>query len=643
LYYPLDSWFIKASSARERMMELNDTINWKPESTGTKRFGNWLENLQDWNLSRSRYWGIPLPIWRSEDGVEELCIGSIEELSNEIEVANGKLSLKQVVPQDLHRPYIDDVVLWKNGKKLVREADLIDVWFDSGSMPYAQWHYPFENKEKFESNYPADFIAEGVDQTRGWFYTLHAIGTMVFDSVAYKNVVSNGLVLDKDGQKMSKRLGNAVDPFTTIDQYGADATRWYMLTNAAPWDNLKFDEKGIEEVRRKFFGTLYNTYGFFSLYANVDGWDGSDAPAAHTDIDRWLQSRMNSLLRDVRAAYEAFEPMTAGRLIQSFVTDQLSNWYVRLNRKRFWRGELTDDKKAAYYVLKQALGLTAQLMAPIAPFYAERLYRDLGFGESVHLSLLPEVNTTLIDESLEQRMDYAQRISSLGFSLRKVGDRRVRQPLAKLLIPVLDADFEKQVKQIEHLILQELNVKGIEYVSGDALSKTIKPNFRVLGKKVGKQMKAAAAIINQLDADAISNLESAGEYVFDLEGTPFTLTPEDVEIAAQDIPGWSIASDGPLTVALDLTLTPALEMEGLARELVNRIQNLRKDAGLEVTDRIIVDISENEKVASALTAHQTYVTSEVLADAVNVKAGVTGALTDLGGEVGEVQMALQKV
>ncbi len=643
LYYPLDSWFIKASSVRERMMELNDTINWKPESTGTKRFGNWLENVQDWNLSRSRYWGIPLPIWRSEDGEEEICIGSIEELSKEIEIANTQLFLTQEVPKDLHRPYIDDVILFKNGKRLVREADLIDVWFDSGSMPYAQWHYPFENKEKFDSNYPANFIAEGVDQTRGWFYTLHAIGTMVFDSVAYKNVVSNGLVLDKEGQKMSKRLGNAVDPFITIDKYGADATRWYMLTNAAPWDNLKFDEKGIEEVRRKFFGTLYNTYGFFSLYANVDGWDGSDAAESHTDIDRWLLSRMNSLLRDVKAAYEAFEPMTAGRLVQSFVTDQLSNWYVRLNRKRFWRGELTDDKKAAYYVLKQALGLTAQLMAPIAPFYADRLYRDLGFGESVHLSLLPEVDTSLIDESLEQRMDYAQRISSLGFSLRKTGDRRVRQPLAKLLLPVLDADFEKQVKQVEGLILQELNVKETEYVSGDALSKTIKPNFRVLGKKVGKQMKAAASIINQLEADAISNLESTGEHTIDLEGTPFTLTREDVDIAAKDIPGWSIASDGALTVALDLTLTPELEMEGLARELVNRIQNLRKDAGLEVTDRIRVSLSENEKVAGALSAHESYIASEVLADSVTLEAGVLGTATDLGSDVGEVHIKLESV
>jgi len=406
---------------------------------------------------------------------------------------------------------------------------------------------------------------------------------------------------------------------------------------------LKFDEKGIEEVRRKFFGTLYNTYGFFSLYANVDGWDGSDAPASHTDIDRWLLSRMNSLLRDVKAAYEAFEPMTAGRLVQSFVTDQLSNWYVRLNRKRFWRGELTDDKKAAYYVLKQALGLTAQLMAPIAPFYADRLYTDLSFGESVHLSLLPEVDASLIDEALEQRMDYAQRISSLGFSLRKTGDRRVRQPLAKLLLPILDADFEKQVKQVEELILQELNVKETEYVSGDALSKTIKPNFRVLGKKVGKQMKAAAAIINQLDADAITALESTGEHTIDLEGTPFTLTREDVDIAAKDIPGWSIASDGALTVALDLTLTPELEIEGLARELVNRIQNLRKEAGLEVTDRITVELSDNEQLAKALVAHEAYISSEVLADAISIKAGVTGTATDLGANVGEVILKVEKV
>ena len=647
LYYPLDSWFIKASSAKERLMALNDTINWKPKSTGEGRFGKWLENLQDWNLSRSRYWGIPLPIWRSEDGEEEICIGSVEELSEAIAVANDKLSLKQVTPEDLHRPYIDEVVLWKNGKRLTRELDLIDVWFDSGSMPYAQWGFPHAagSEEALKRNFPADFIAEGVDQTRGWFYTLHAIATLVFDQVAYKNVVSNGLVLDKNGQKMSKRLGNAVDPFATIDKYGADATRWYMLTNAAPWDNLKFDEAGIGEVQRKFFGTLYNTYGFFALYANVDGWvaaGDSASGAADVQIDKWLRSRMNSVLRDVRAAYDNFEPMTAGRIVQDFVTAELSNWWVRLNRKRFWRGELTDDKRAAYAVLHEALSLVAQLMAPIAPFYAERLWADLGHADSVHLSLLREPDAHRIDEALEQRMEYAQRIVSLGFSLRKAGNVRVRQPLSKLLIPVLDATFEAQLKQVEDLILQELNVKSIEYVGGDALSKTIKPNFRVLGKKVGKQMKLAAAAITALDATAIATLERDGQYDIDLDGTSYTLTTEDVDIQAADIPGWEIASDGPLTVALDLTLTPALEQEGLARELVNRIQNLRKAAGLEVTDRIQVTLSPNDALAAAVAVHGDYVRSEVLADQISTDDSARGTEEDFG-EAGVVQVGVERV
>ena len=680
LYYPLDSWFIRASAAKERMAQLNQTINWKPASTGTGRFGNWLDNLQDWNLSRSRYWGIPLPIWRSACGTEELCISSVAQLSEAIKVANEQLSLKQAVPQDLHRPFIDEVVLWQNGKELRREADLIDVWFDSGAMPYAQWHYPFANKEVFARNYPADFIAEGVDQTRGWFYTLHAIATLVFDQVAYKNVVSNGLVLDKDGQKMSKRLGNAVDPFATIDKYGADAVRWYMMTNAAPWDNLKFDEEGIGEVTRKFFGTLSNTYGFFALYANVDGWRGAEAstsvrlssddkipsagataagsdqvgpPNATAEIDAWLRSRMNSLLRDVRAAYDAYEPMTAGRLIQDFVVDEFSNWWVRLNRKRFWRGQLSDDKRAAFAVLHEALSLVAQLMAPIAPFYAERLYSDLGFGESltsgqdkssngrpqsVHLSMLPTVNEALIDTALEERMSYAQRISSLGFSLRKGAGIKVRQPLGKMLIPVLDDSFRQQLAGVEDLILQELNVKSIEYVSGEALFKTIKPNFRVLGKKVGKDMKAAAAAIAELDAEAIQQLESEGQLTININGELYTLEREDVEIAAQDIPGWSIASDGKLTVALDLTLTPELESEGLARELINRIQNLRKNGGLEVTDRIEVQVAPNERLATALAAHEAYVMSEVLADSLTFRAGTEGSAEDFGEGVGVVQV-----
>ncbi len=664
LYYPLDSWFIRASAVKQRMSELNETINWKPASTGTGRFGNWLDNLQDWNLSRSRYWGIPLPIWRSECGTVERCITSIADLAEAIDEANVQLSLKQSVPADLHRPFIDEVVLYKDGKELRREADLIDVWFDSGAMPYAQWHYPFENKEVFERNFPADFIAEGVDQTRGWFYTLHAIATMVFDSVAFKNVLSNGLVLDKNGQKMSKRLGNAVDPFATIDAYGADAVRWYMMTNAAPWDNLKFDEAGIQEVTRKFFGTLYNTYGFFALYANVDAWEATGqrrAPGAATgpqraqrgagsaegdsEIDAWLRSRMNSLLRDVRAAYDDFEPMTAGRLVQDFVVDELSNWWVRLNRKRFWRGGLTEDKRAAYQVLHEALALVAQLMAPIAPFYAERLWGDLGFGESVHLSLLPEPDVETIDTALEERMNYAQRIASLGFSLRKGANVRVRQPLAKMLVPVLDPAFLKQVELVEDLILQELNVKQIEYVSGDALSKTIKPNFRVLGKKVGKQMKAVAELIQNFDPSTIQQLERDGEHVIYIEdvGVAFTLTLEDVEISARDIPGWSIASDGALTVALDLTLTPELEREGLARELVNRIQNLRKNSGLEVTDRIKVTLAENDSLSAAIHAHGAYVRSEVLADEIFFgDATVAGSEEDFG-DVGVVKLSLEQV
>ena len=650
LYYPLDSWFIKASAAKERMRALNDAINWKPERTGTGRFGKWLENLQDWNLSRSRYWGIPLPIWRSECGTVEVCIGSVAELRHAIEEANAELSLKQEVPADLHRPYIDEVVLYKDGKELRREADLIDVWFDSGAMPYAQWGYPHAegSEAAFRRNFPADFIAEGVDQTRGWFYTLHAIATMAFDSVAYKNVVSNGLVLDKEGRKMSKRLGNAVDPFATIDEHGADAVRWYLMTNAAPWDNLKFDDAGIQEVKRKFFGTLYNTYGFFSLYANVDGFSASGSgPAALTsggvEIDRWLRSRMNSVLRDVRAAYDDFEPMTAGRLVQDFVTDELSNWWVRLNRKRFWRGEgLSDDKRAAYAVLHEALALAAQLMAPIAPFYAERLYGDLGFRDSVHLSLLPEADEGAIDEALEERMGYAQRVVSLGFSLRKAANLRVRQPLAKLLIPVLDEGFEAQLRRVEDLILRELNVKAVEYVGGDALSKTIKPNFRVLGKKVGKRMKSAAAAIARMDQGAIAALETTGAYEIDLAGEAYALAREDVDIQAADIPGWEIASDGPFTVALDLTLTPDLEREGLARELVNRIQNLRKAAGLTVTDRIAVTLSQNEALAAAVGAHGAYVRSEVLADALDFAAGVDGGTEEDFGAAGVTRVAVAR-
>ncbi|MEM9259609.1 MAG: isoleucine--tRNA ligase, partial [Bacteroidota bacterium] len=584
LYYPLDSWFIKASAVKERMAELNATINWQPEATGTGRFGKWLENLQDWNLSRSRYWGIPLPIWRSEDGEEERCVGSLAELNELVQQANEQLGLEQTVPQDLHRPYIDEVVLWKNGKKLVRELDLIDVWFDSGSMPYAQWHYPFENKDEFARKFPADFIAEGVDQTRGWFYTLHAIATMVFDSVAFKNVVSNGLVLDKDGKKMSKRLGNAADPFLTIETHGADATRWYMLNNSDPWDNLKFDEAGISDVRRRFFGTLFNTYGFFALYANIDKYDvATDKPVAAkdlTEIDRWIISRLNTLTKEVSAHYAAYDATPATRAIESFVNDELSNWYVRQCRRRFWRGDMTTDKRAAYQTLHQCLVRVSQLMCPVAPFFADWLYQNLAPAAapaSVHLSLLPEANERLIDQDLETRMSYAQRLSSLALSLRKGEQIRVRQPLQKILVPALDEDFQRRVEAVADIIKGEVNLKEVEFLTDDDfLKKTIKPNFRVLGKKVGKRMKDVAKLIGAKGDAVIKGIETSGEASLELDGETIVLVPEDVLITTEDIPGWKVASDGELTVALDVTVTPELAKEGLARELVNRIQNMRK-------------------------------------------------------------------
>lgn len=663
LYYPLDSWFVRASEHKERMFELNKTINWKPKSTGEGRFGKWLENLQDWNLSRSRYWGIPLPIWRTEDGKEEKCIGSIPELTKEIEKANAALGLDQSVPKDIHRPYIDDVVLVSDaGERMVRELDLIDVWFDSGSMPYAQWGLDYEKlaagDEKpfnapFGTSFPADFIAEGVDQTRGWFYTLHAIATMAYDSVAYKNVVSNGLVLDKNGVKMSKRLGNGIDPFQTIDKYGADATRWYMLSNSDPWDNLRFDIEGVEGVKRKLFGTLYNTYSFFALYANIDKWEWNEqntiAVADRPEIDRWIISKLNSLIQEVSQYYNDYEPTKACRAVESFVDEQLSNWYVRLCRRRFWKGEMNADKQAAYETLYECLITTAQLMSPVAPFFSDWLYKNLSDGiretalandtklkyESVHLSLLADAQTELIDKGLEERMEYAQRISSLVLSIRKKDNLRVRQPLQKVLLPVLDPSFETQVEGVKDLILAEVNVKEIEYLYDDAgfLKKRIKPNFKTLGKRLGRYMKDAAKAINQMNQDDIAAIEKSGSYQLNVGEESFELTLEDFEITTEDIPGWKVASDGKITVALDISLTPELEAEGMARELVNRIQLMRKDMGLEVTDRIQVALQEQEQVTAAVDAFGDYIKGEVLADKLSLSALNEGESLELPGDI----------
>lgn len=634
LYYPLDSWFVRATAKRERMMELNKTINWKPKSTGEKRFGGWLDGLQDWNLSRSRYWGIPLPIWRTEDGLEAVCIGSLAELEAGINKANEVLGLSQNMPKDLHRPYIDDVVLVSsNGQKMVRETDLIDVWFDSGSMPYAQWHYPFENKELIDNAlngkggevaYPADFIAEGVDQTRGWFYTLHAIATMCFDSVAYKNVVSNGLVLDKNGVKMSKSKGNAVEPFETLNKYGADATRWYMLTNAQPWDNLKFDEAGLDETRRKLFGTLYNTYSFYTLYANVDGFYHKEAlvpMGERAEIDRWIISLLNTLVQDVDADFANYEPTNAGRKIADFVDNHLSNWYVRLCRRRFWKGEHNTDKVAAYQTLYQCLTTLSKLMAPIAPFFSDFLYKNLNdvtqleAHESVHLAYFPKADEAAIDKALEERMGYAQGISSLVLSLRKKESLRVRQPLQKILLPVLDAGFQEQVEQIKDLVLTEVNVKEIEYISDTSgiIKKGIKPNFKTLGRRLGKDMKAAKAAIDDFGQAEIAQLEKNGNYMLQIGETAHELLLEDFVITSEDIEGWLVASDGLLTVALDVNLTEMLEAEGMAREMVNRIQNLRKDKDFEVTDRITLTLQNHAAITAAVAHFKDYICQEVLA------------------------------
>ncbi len=648
LYYPLDSWFIRSTACKERMIELNKTINWKPESTGSGRFGKWLENLNDWNLSRSRYWGTPLPIWRSEEG-EEICIGSVEELYNEIEksVAAGFMTenpykkLGFVPGQynkdnydkiDLHRPYVDDIILVSaSGKPMKRESDLIDVWFDSGSMPYAQLHYPFENKELIDSGsyYPADFIAEGVDQTRGWFFTLHAIATMVFGSVAYKNVISNGLVLDKNGNKMSKRLGNAVDPFGAIEKFGSDPLRWYMITNSSPWDNLKFDTDGVDEVRRKFFGTLYNTYSFFALYANVDGFTYSEADVPmneRPEIDRWILSLLNTLIKDVDACFADYEPTKAGRLITDFVNDNLSNWYVRLNRKRFWGSAMSTDKLSAYQTLYTCLETVAKLMAPIAPFYADRLYMDLigvtGRDNvvSVHLAKFPVAEESLINKELEARMQMAQDVTSMVLALRRKVNIKVRQPLQCIMIPVVDEDQKRHIEAVKDLIMSEVNVKEIQFVEGASgvLVKKVKCDFKKLGPKFGKQMKAVAAAVAGMSQEDIAQFEKNGSFTFSLDGGDAVVEVADVEIFSEDIPGWLVANEGKLTVALEVTVTDELRREGIARELVNRIQNIRKSSGFEITDKINITLSKNPNTDDAVNEYNSYICNQVLGNSLTL-------------------------
>ncbi|WP_132214241.1 isoleucine--tRNA ligase [Mariniflexile fucanivorans] len=643
LYYPLDSWFIKVTDVKERMFELNETINWKPKATGTGRFGNWLANANDWNLSRSRYWGIPLPIWRTEDGKEEICIGSVEELKAEMQKAVsagvlskdifadfevGNNSEENYAKIDLHKNIVDEVILVSpTGQKMFRESDLIDVWFDSGSMPYAQWHYPFENKDLIDNgtSYPADFIAEGVDQTRGWFYTLHAIGTMVFDSVAYKNVVSNGLVLDKNGQKMSKRLGNAVDPFETLSTYGADATRWYMISNANPWDNLKFDLEGVEEVKRKFFGTLYNTYSFFQLYANLDNFTYSEADIPlneRPEIDRWILSELNTLIQKVDAFYAEYEPTKAARAISDFTQDYVSNWYVRLCRRRFWKGDYEQDKISAYQTLYTCMLTIAKLGAPIAPFFMDRLYLDLNAAtqketfESVHLAEFPKYDVSVVDKSLERKMEAAQIISSLVLSLRAKEKIKVRQPLQKIMIPVTSQQQKEEILAVSDLIKHEVNVKEIELLeeASEILVKQIKPNFKTLGPRFGKDMKAIAGAVTNFSAEDINKIEQNGVLDIEVNGKNITLALDDVEITSQDIEGWLVANEGNLTVALDVTISEELRMEGVARELVNRIQNLRKDSGFEVTDRIDVKLQKDIQIVTAINTNLSYIKAETLTE-----------------------------
>jgi isoleucyl-tRNA synthetase len=685
LYYPLDSWFIRTTAVKDKMVELNKTINWKPESTGTGRFGNWLENLVDWNLSRSRFWGTPLPIWREENGLEEKCIGSITELESEIEKAIKAGAMPEGYEiADLHRPYVDDVILVSStGKPMYREPDLIDVWFDSGAMPYAQWHFPFENKEQFENAYPADFIAEGVDQTRGWFFTLHAIAVMLSEAsdeikgvnakvgnngIAFKNVVSNGLVLDKNGNKMSKRLGNAVDPFSTIEQYGPDAARWYMISNASPWDNLKFNMEGLDEVRRKFFGTLYNTYAFFALYANIDKFNYTEADIAIKDrpeIDQWIISLLNTLSKDVDAFYADFEPTKASRAIQDFVDEHLSNWYVRLSRRRFWKparrgaedghgvSEDSNDKLSAYQTLYTCLVTIAKLMSPVAPFFADKLYTDLNkvthreTFESVHLAYFPEYEKSLVNKALEHRMQMAQDISSLVLSLRKKVGINVRQPLTRVLLPILDKNFEQQVELVKDLILSETNIKTIEYITDASgfIKKKIKPNFKALGAKVGKDMKAVAEAIGNLSPDEITKLENEGMIELTVHNsqltTLYSLLITDVEIIAEDVPGWQVANLGKLTVALDVTITDQLKQEGTAREFINRVQNLRKSSGLEVTDRINVRLSDHTHISEAVNNNLSYICAEILADSILTDNKLTeGEKTEIDGN--EILIAISK-
>ena len=656
LYYPLDSWFIKSTAARERMIELNKTILWKPESTGTGRFGKWLENLNDWNLSRSRYWGTPLPIWRTEDGAEEKCIGSLEELMAEIDKSVkagfmksnpwpnfkvGDYSKENYDPKniDLHRPYVDNIILVsESGKPMKRETDLIDVWFDSGAMPFAQMHYPFENKEVVDNGefYPANFIAEGVDQTRGWFFTLHAISTMVKDSVAFKAVISNGLVLDKNGNKMSKRLGNAVDPFGAIEKYGSDPLRWYMITNASPWDNLRFDEEGVDEVRRKFFGTLYNTYSFFALYANVDGFDYSQAEVPmneRQEIDRWIISLLNTLVKDVDAAYSDYEPTKAGRAISTFVCDNLSNWYVRLCRKRFWGGEMTKDKLSAYQTLYTCLETVSRLMAPISPFYADRVFLDLNAAtgkdksESVHLAKFPSADENLINKTLEERMQLAQDISSMTLALRKKENIKVRQPLTQIMVPILSENEQENIEAVKDLIMNEVNVKAINFVTDASgiLVKRIKPDFKKLGPKCGKNMKTVAQMLTEFSQEQIAELEKNGQYTLDVAGASVVVEKGDVEILSEDIPGWLVANNGQITIALDVTITDELKEEGIAREFVNRIQNIRKSSGFEITDKIIVEIEKKAEINVAVEHFAQYIASQVLANEVKLVDSISGA------------------
>lgn len=645
LYYPLDSWFIKSTSVRDRMIELNKTINWKPQSTGEGRFGKWLENLQDWNLSRSRYWGTPLPIWVSEDRTEMKCIGSVAELKAEIEKSmaagfmteniladyiEGDNSKENYEKFDLHRPYVDGLILVsESGQKLVRELDLIDVWFDSGAMPYAQQHYPFENKENFDKLFPAQFIAEGVDQTRGWFFTLHAIATMVFDGVAFENIISNGLVLDAKGNKMSKRLGNAVDPFETIEKYGSDPLRWYMITNAQPWDNLKFDLGGVEEVRRKFFGTLYNTYSFFQLYANIDGFTYSEADVPmeeRPEIDRWILSLLNSLIKEVEECYEAYEPTRAGRAIQDFVNENLSNWYVRLCRKRYWGGEYSTDKISAYQTLYKCLETVAILASPIAPFYMDQLFKDLNSVsknysvESVHLVDFPKYESSVIDAALEQRMDMAQKISSMSLALRRKVKIRVRQPLSKIMIPILDDSMVGQLEAVKNIILSEINVKEMELITDTTgvLVKRIKPNFKTLGPKYGKIMKQISAEIGQMSQADIATFEREASFSIVVNEENIALSLEDVEIISEDIPGWLVANEGKLTVAMDVNITEELRQEGIAREFINRIQNLRKDSDFNVTDKIKLEIMKHDSINDAVLTHKEYIGSQTLAVSVEL-------------------------